>query len=94
MKSQKKQYYNALKEQQKCCKYIYMVKYSKVNVKLSDTQLKIQKNAVKKKADTTLEMIYHMSYYWQQDKKQSQEMLLITISQLIWSFLELKFLLK
>ena len=40
-----------------------MVKYSKVNVKLSDTQLKILKNAVKKKADTALEMIYHMSYY-------------------------------
>ena len=53
-----------------------MVEYSKVNVKLSDTQLKKIKTAVKGKTGTTLthqlflmEMICHMNYYWQQDKK-------------------------
>ena len=48
-----------------------MVKYNKVNVKLSDTQLKKLKTAVKNKAGTTLrisfkmfkEIIYHMNYY-------------------------------
>ena len=56
-----------------------MVEYSKVNVKLSDTQLKKLKTAVKNKTGTTLrmglkclkEMIYHMNCYWQQDKKQN-----------------------
>ena len=33
-----------------------MVEYSKVNVKLSDTQLKILKTAVKNKTGTTLRM--------------------------------------
>ena len=42
-----------------------MVEYSKVNVKLSDTQLKKLKTAVK------MEMICHMNYYWQQGKKQN-----------------------
>ena len=54
-----------------------MVEYSKLNVKLSDTQLKKLKTAVKNKTGTTLrmglkclmEMIYHMNCYWQQDKK-------------------------
>ena len=48
-----------------------MDEYSKVNVKLSDTQLKKLNNAVKNKTGTTLrslkcllEMICHMNYYW------------------------------
>ena len=53
-------------------------KYNKENVKLSDTQLKKLKTAVKNKTGTTLrmsfkmflEMICLMNYYWQQDKKQ------------------------
>ena len=48
-----------------------MVEYNKVNVKLSDTQLKRLKTAVKNKTETTLrislkclmEVIYHMNYY-------------------------------
>ena len=48
-----------------------MVEYSKVNVKLSDSQLNKLKNAVKDKTGTTLrmslkmfaEMIYHMNCY-------------------------------
>ena len=51
-----------------------MVEYSKVNVRLSDAQLKKLKNPVKKKTGTSLrinlkmlaEMIYLMNYYWQQ----------------------------
>ena len=56
-----------------------MVEYSKVNVKLSDTQLEKLKTAAKDKTGRTLrislkclvEMICHMNYYWQQDKKQN-----------------------
>ena len=48
-----------------------MVDYNKVNVKLSDNQLKKLKTAVKNKTGTTLriglirlmEIIYHMNYY-------------------------------
>ena len=48
-----------------------MVEYSKVNVKLSDTQLKKLKTVVKDKTGTTLrkslkclvEMIYHLNCY-------------------------------
>ena len=48
-----------------------MVEYSKVNIKLSDTQLKKLKTTVKDKTGTTLrislkmlmEMICHMNYY-------------------------------
>ena len=51
-----------------------MVEYNIVNVKLSDTQLKKLKNALKNKTGTTLRMslkmfnrnsyhIYHMNYY-------------------------------
>ena len=48
-----------------------MVEYSKVNVKLSDTELKKLKTAVKNKTGTTLRirlkmfkgMICHMNYY-------------------------------
>ena len=55
-----------------------MVEYSKVNVKLSDTQLEKLETAVKDKTGTTLrislKMLHgndsHMIYYWQQDKKQ------------------------
>ena len=58
-----------------------MVEYSKVNVKLSDTQLKKLKTAVKNKTGTALrislkmfngnDLPHHMNYYWQQDKKQN-----------------------
>ena len=52
-----------------------MVEYIKVNVKLSNTQIKKLKDAVKDNTRTTLrislmEIIYQMSYYSQQDKKQ------------------------
>ena len=58
-----------------------MVEYNKVNVKLSDTQLKKLKAAVKNKTGTTLrisfkslmETIYHMNYYQEQDKKQTKK---------------------
>ena len=53
-----------------------MVEYSKVNVKLTDTQLKKLKTAVKNKTGQLewvlkclIKMICHMNYYWQQDKK-------------------------
>ena len=63
-----------------------MVEYSKVNVKLSDTQLKNLKTAVKDKRGTTLRMSFKMfaendlphNCYWQQDKKQNEEMHLTT----------------
>ena len=56
-----------------------MVEYSKVNVKLSDIQLKKLKTAVKNKTGTALtislkcllEIICQMNCYWQQDKKQN-----------------------
>ena len=57
-----------------------MVEYSKVNVKLSDTQLKKLKNAVKNKTGTAPRInfkmfnkndLLSMNYYWQQDKKQN-----------------------
>ena len=56
-----------------------MVEYNKVNVKLSDRQLKQLKTAVKNKTGTTLRMslkmldgmIGLMNYYRQQDKKRS-----------------------
>ena len=49
-----------------------MVEYSKVNVKLSDAQLKKLKTAVKKKTEVTLRMSLKMvdrndirhDYYW------------------------------
>ena len=68
-----------------------MVEYSKVNPKLTDTQMKKLRTAVKNKTGTTLIMNLKMfgkndlphEYWWQQDKKQSYEMHLITICQLI-----------
>ena len=55
-----------------------MVEYSQVNVKLTDTQLKKLKAALKNKTGTTLRMSLRMfdgndlmNYYLQQDKKQS-----------------------
>ena len=56
-----------------------MVEYSKINVKLSDSQLNKLKTAVKNKTGVTLrmnskclmEIIYLMNYYYQQDKKQN-----------------------
>ena len=52
-----------------------MVEYTKENVKFSNSQIKILKDTAKD--NTTLrislkclmEIIYHMSYYSQQDKK-------------------------
>ena len=38
-----------------------MVEYSKLNVKLTDAQLKKLKTAVKKNAGTTLRMIFKMA---------------------------------
>ena len=54
-----------------------MVEYNKVNVKLSDTPLKILKNTVEQRKGTSLrinlkkcnEIIYHINYYEQQEKK-------------------------
>ena len=55
-----------------------MVEYSQVNVKLTDTQLKKLKAAVKNKTGTTLRMSLRMfdgndlrNYYLQKKKKQS-----------------------
>ena len=55
-----------------------MVQYSKVNVKLSDTQLKKIKAAVKNKTGATLriylmKIICLMNYYWQQDKSKTKK---------------------
>ena len=49
LNNQKKQCQNFPKEKQKYCNDIKMVEYCKINVKLSDTQLKNLKTAVKKK---------------------------------------------
>ena len=58
---------------------VWIVEYNKVNVKLTDTQLKKLKTAVKDKTGTTLQMSLKMldgndlphEYYWQQDQTQS-----------------------
>ena len=59
---------------------------------MSDTQLKKLKNAVKNKTGTALRInikmfngndLLSMNYYWQQDKKQNEEMHLTIICQLI-----------
>ena len=48
-----------------------MVEYTKVNVKLSNTQIKKLKDAVKNNTGTTLRISLKMfNYYSQQDKKQ------------------------
>ena len=47
-------------ELQKYFNYIQKVEYSKVNVKLSDTQLKKLKGSVKNKTGLTLRMILKM----------------------------------
>ena len=47
-----------------------MVEYTKVNVKLSDSQIKKLKDAVKNNTGTTLRISLKMFYYSQQDKKQ------------------------
>ena len=44
---------------------------SKVNVKLSNAQLKNLKSAVNDNKQYLMEIIYSMNYYWQGDKKQS-----------------------
>ena len=56
-----------------------MVEYSKVNVKLTDKQLKKSKTAVKNKTGTTLrislkclmDMMCLMNCYWLHDKQRS-----------------------
>ena len=56
-----------------------MVEYSKVNIKLSDSQLNKLKTAVKDQTEVALrmnvkflmEIIYVMTYYEQEDKKLS-----------------------
>ena len=53
-----------------------MVEYSKVNVKLSDTQLKKLKTAVKNKTGTTLRMSLKM-----RDENDLSHELLLTIRQ-------------
>ena len=68
-----------------------MVEYSKVNVRLSGTQLKKLKNAVKNKTGTALRISLKMfagnglppELLLTARQKQNQEMHLITISQLI-----------
>ena len=68
-----------------------MVEYSKVNVKLSDTQLKNLKNDVKNKAGTTLRISLKMfngnnfphELLLTIKQKAKVRMLLITICQLI-----------
>ena len=58
-----------------------MVEYTKANVKLSNTQLKKLRDAVKNNTGTTLRIslkmlmviIYHMNYYSQQDKKENKK---------------------
>ena len=68
-----------------------MVEYSKVNEKLTDTQLKKLKTAVKDKTGTTLRMSLKIfagndlphELLLTQDKKQNKEMYLITLCQLI-----------
>ena len=60
-----------------------MIEYNKVNVKLSDGQIKKLKDAVKDNTGTTLRISLKMfngnyllhNYYWQEDKKQNWEML-------------------
>ena len=49
-----------------------MVEYTKVNVKLSGSQIKKLKDAVKDDTGTTLRIDFKMlNYYSQQDKKQN-----------------------
>ena len=69
-----------------------MTEYSKVNLKLSNTQLKKLKNAVKNKTGTTLRInskifngneLPHELLMRTSKNKQNQEMHLITIFQLI-----------
>ena len=68
-----------------------MVEYRKITIKLTDTQLKNLKTAVKNKTGTTLRMSLKMldgnyllmNCYRQKDKKHSEEMHLITKYQLI-----------
>ena len=67
-----------------------MIEYSKVNVKLSDKQLKQLKTAVKNKTGTALRISLRVlngndlphELLLTKDKKQSYEMHLITICQL------------
>ena len=61
-----------------------MVKYTKVNVKLSDSQLKKLKDAVSNNTGTTLRISFKMFNgdnlpHSKQDKKQKQEMRSIII---------------
>ena len=76
-----------------------MIEYSKINVKLADTQLKKQKIAVKDNTGATLRMSLRMTnennlpheLLLTERQKTKLKMLLIIICQLIYSFLKLKF---
>ena len=57
-----------------------MVEYTKINVKLSNIQIKKLKDVVKGNTGTTLRISLKMR---QKDKKQKEEMLSIIICQLI-----------
>ena len=59
-----------------------MVKYSKVHVKLSDTQLKKLKNAVKNKTGTTLRMSFKMSD--ENDLRPGADPMQVLKSHLLW----------
>ena len=58
-----------------------MVEYTKVNAKLSNSQLKKLKDAVRNNTGTTLRISlkmfngdnYHMNYYVQQDKNKNKK---------------------
>ena len=77
-----------------------MVKYSKVNVKLSDNQLKKLKIAVKNKTGTALRINLKMfngndlphELLLTTRQKTKLRNALITIGQLIWNFLKFRFL--
>ena len=76
-----------------------MIEYSKINVKLADTQLKKLKIAVKDNTGATLRMSLRMTnennlpheLLLTERQKTKLKMLLIIICQLIYSFLKLKF---
>ena len=76
-----------------------MIEYSKINVKLADTQLKKLKIAVKDNTGATLRMSLRMTnennlpheLLLTERQKTKLKILLIIICQLIYSFLKLKF---
>ena len=61
------------KEQQKYCNYIWKVEYGKVNVKLSDAQLKKLKTAVKDKIEATNILLKGVSKTIKNETKKQEE---------------------